>query len=105
MIVFAVALIIMMFMHLVETYALKSSQGNSVTYTDSSGRTVTLTEQSYVIDDRYNKVYKDEYGNEYVSDNNGETVYEYHRWQTVYKDDDGGHFDDDGETVKEYPIS
>lgn len=102
-IVFIVALIIMVFSHLVETYYVPTSSQGGVTYTDSSsGKTVTLTEQSYVIDDRYNKVYKDEYGNEYISDNNGKTVYEYHSWQTVYKDDNGGHVDDDGETIKEY---
>ncbi len=39
----------------------------------------TVTEQPYVIDDRYQKVYKDDNGNEYVSDDGGKTVREYHR--------------------------
>ncbi|MDE6850558.1 MAG: hypothetical protein K2J54_04445, partial [Clostridia bacterium] len=51
----------------------------------ASGSTLTVdgkpvTEQTYVIDDRYQKVYKDDNGNEYISDDGGKTVREYHRY-------------------------
>lgn len=39
-----------------------------------------LTEQPYVTEDRNQKVYKDDNGNEYVSDDGGKTVSEYHRY-------------------------
>ena len=53
-----------------------SSQEKTVLTVDGK----TVTEQPYVIDDRYQKVYKDENGNEYVSDDGGKTVREYHRF-------------------------
>lgn len=57
-----------------------SGRSKEFTFKDRYGNTVNLTEQPYVIDDRYQKVYKDDYGNEYVSDDGGKTIREYHRY-------------------------
>ncbi|MDE6075383.1 MAG: hypothetical protein K2G26_02990, partial [Clostridia bacterium] len=59
-------------------YTSSSSSAEIVlVFKDEYGREVKLTEQPYVKDDRYQKFYKDEYGNEYVSDDGGKHVRKY----------------------------
>lgn len=75
-----VVLVILIFSHLVELSASTVKSGGELTYTDKFGNLITLTAQQYVIDDRRQKVYKDAYGNEYVSENNGKTLHKYNRF-------------------------
>lgn len=51
-----------------------SGTGSTVIIKDQFGYDVELEEQSYVVGDRYEKVYKDKYGNEYISNDGGKTV-------------------------------
>ena len=47
---------------------------SATTFRDKYGNDVDVEEQPYVINDRGEKVYKDKFGNEYISDDNGKTV-------------------------------
>lgn len=77
-----ITVVIMMFADLVKiSYdTAGSSNAEAVAGRDRYCNEINLTEQPYVIDDRSQKVYKDDYGNEYVSDDGGKTVREYHRY-------------------------
>lgn len=77
-IVVMVGVIVMYFAGVIAfAYTPSSSSAEKVYYTDAYGNKIELTEQPYVKDDRYQKVYKDEYGNEYISDDGGKHVHKY----------------------------
>lgn len=69
-----IGVVIMFFAGVISFAYTPSGPSAEKEYKDEYGNTVNLTEQNYVKDDRYQKVYKDEQGNEYISDDDGKHV-------------------------------
>ena len=52
----------------------RNNSKSTTTFRDEYGNDVDVEEQPYVINDSGEKVYKDKFGNEYISEDNGKTV-------------------------------